>query len=79
MAHQNDAGTIIDKFLDSRKSSANACIVGNDAVLDRHVEVYAYEHTLPCCIELVDCFDVCHVFSYLSKGRKLNLAPHTNN
>lgn len=54
MAHEDDARAVVDEFLDGGQRRADARVVGDGAVLHRHVEVDAHEHALAARVQLVD-------------------------
>ena len=60
VAHEDDAGAFVDQFLDGGQRSADAGIVGADAICHGDVEVDADEHALAACVELVDGGDISH-------------------
>ncbi len=54
MRRQDDRGALVERVLDRRQRRADARVVGNRAVLDRHVEVHADEDALAGEIEIRD-------------------------
>ena len=60
MAHEDDARALRDELLDGGQRRADARVVGDGAVLHRHVEVDAHEHALAARVQLVDGFDLGH-------------------
>ena len=60
MAHEDDARAVVDELLDGGQRRADARVVGDGAVLHRHVEVDAHEHALAARVQLVDGFDLGH-------------------
>ena len=60
VAHEHDARALRDELLDGGQRGADARVVGDGAVLHRHVEVDAHERALPGGVQLVDGFDIGH-------------------
>ncbi len=54
MGSQNETCTLLNGKAQCGKRFADAGVVGNHAVLERHVEVHADEDTLPAEIEVFD-------------------------
>src|SRR5438270_21460 len=54
MAGEDDDRAMIECVLDRWKRCANASVVANDTVLERHVEVDADEHTLTVELKIVN-------------------------
>ena len=63
VAHQDDARAVADELLDRGQRGADARVIGDDAVFDRHVEVDAHQHLLASRVERIDRFDITHVHS----------------
>ena len=47
---------VIQKLVDGRKSCNDTGLVGDNAVLERNVEIAANQYSLACCIKIVNGF-----------------------
>ena len=66
VAHEDDAGVVVDQVLDGREGSVDAGGVTDNAVLDRHVEVDADEDALAVDVDVADgLLGESHVHSFL--------------
>ena len=66
VAHEDDAGVVLDQVVDGRQGGLDAGGVANDAVLDRHVEVNADEDALAVDVDVADgLLGESHVQSFL--------------
>ena len=54
MRAQDDPRPVVDQVADRRQRRANARVVGDRAVGDRHVEVDAHEHALAFDVDVLD-------------------------
>ena len=62
MRAENDLSTLGEKVLDGGKSLYDSLVGGNNAVLERNVEVATYKNLLAADFDVFDSFLVVHNF-----------------
>jgi hypothetical protein len=62
VAHEDHLGVVVDQVADGRQRGADARVVGDGAVGERHVEVDAHEHALPVDVDVPDGHAIEHLF-----------------